>query len=291
MSKNKLLGAGAAVLATEAERPRRVPRAADSQRDPALPQQTDSELKADQADIQPKAGTLLPAAYEVSTLDGMDEAAQITALEDAYRSADNTEIRSFQLAKMRGSVQKGELLKLLLGRGAPEHRGLKVGDYAESLGIKRQYVYELIQSAEDIRALAPLIEATQTPLVAAQAAVLAPIYREDPDAAALVLEAAKETGKLSAASLKQAATDLGQRTILPDVSSAQTQQPRALPAAATAPRLDTLYKEFAPKAVARHVQENPAALLERVTHIEDEMNKLLRRVEAARRAAQKALNT
>ncbi|MGP3637914.1 hypothetical protein ACTU45_32090 [Streptomyces sp. 24-1644] len=107
------------------------------------------------------AESLLPAAYEESALDGLDQAGQIAALEDAFRSADNIEVRSFQLAKMRGSVQKAELLQLLIGRGAPEHCGLKVGDYAESLGIKRQYVYD--QAAKDIRVLAPLIEATQPP--------------------------------------------------------------------------------------------------------------------------------
>ncbi|MFE9633362.1 hypothetical protein [Streptomyces sp. NPDC006463] len=65
------------------------------------------------------------------------------ALEAAYWDADRTEVRSFQLAKMRASVLKGELLGLLLDRRAHEHRGLTVGDYAESLGVKRQYVYDL----------------------------------------------------------------------------------------------------------------------------------------------------
>ncbi|MGP3637913.1 hypothetical protein ACTU45_32085 [Streptomyces sp. 24-1644] len=69
--------------------------------------------------------------------------------------------------------------------------------------------------------------------------MLAPIYREDPDAAGLVLEAAKETGKLSAASMKQAAAGLGQHPTLPGISSTTAQQRPALPAAAAVPRLST----------------------------------------------------
>ncbi|MFC9825261.1 hypothetical protein ACFWG6_28860 [Streptomyces erythrochromogenes] len=285
MSKNKLLAQGVASLEAEAaQRVSRVPRAADANRDPALPHQ-----------IQPTealavASTLVPPPFETSTLDGMDEAKQVETLEAAYWDADRTEVRSFQLAKMRGSLLKGELLQLLLDRRAHEHRGLTVGDYAESLEIKRQYVYDLIGAAKDIRALAPLIEETSTPVVASQAAVLAPIYKADPEAAGLVLQGAKDSGKLSAASLTEAARELG---LLPP---ADTPAPKPAPRAPASPS-DTVgrlafadaYKVLAPKRIELLVQDNPAAVLDQAEAIEAEITKIQRRVEAAKKAAQKAI--
>lgn len=286
MSKNNLIAQGVAGLQAEtAQRVNRVPRAPDANRDPALPAQYQP------AEAPAVAPALVPSAFATSALDGMDQAAQVETLEAAYWDGDRAEVRSFQLAKMRGSVLKGELLHLLLERRAHEHRGLTVGDYAESLGIKRQYVYELIGSAQDIRTLSPLIEETSTPVVASQAAVLAPIYKADPEAAGLVLQAAKDTGKLSAASLTEAARDLG---LLPP---AQTPAPKpvppaSVPAAAGAGRLafDDVYKALAPKRVDQLVKEDPEAVMAHVDAIEVEIARVQRRVDAAKKAALKVLD-
>ncbi|MDT0432906.1 hypothetical protein [Streptomyces salyersiae] len=289
MTRNSLIAMGSAALEGESQRRGRVPRAADATRDPALPAppQTGTE-----ASTRPAAELLVPEAYATSSLlDGLDEAQQVEELETAYRSADSAELGAFQLAKMRGSVRKGELLSLLLERSAHERRGMTVGAYAESLGIKRQYVYELITAAQDIRSLAPLIEDTQTPLVAAQAAVLAPIYKNDPEAAGVVLQAAKDSGKLSAASLQAAARDLGLLSALP-----AQQQPQQLPSSVTLARssrrtLDEVYKALAPKAIERAIQQDPAAAMSQVVAIETEFERIRRRLDAAKKAAKKALPT
>ncbi|MGW7433968.1 hypothetical protein ACWGIN_31060 [Streptomyces sp. NPDC054861] len=149
MSRKNLVSQGLEGLkAGTAQRVSRIPRAADANRDPALPQQV-------QPVEAPAAPSLVPPSFEPSVLDGMDQTKQVETLEAAYWDADRAEIRSFQLAKMRGSVLKGELLQLLLDRHAHEHRGLTIGDYAETLGIKRQYVYDLIGAAQNIRLLSP----------------------------------------------------------------------------------------------------------------------------------------
>lgn len=285
MSKNLIAQGVAGLQAETAQRVNRVPRAADANRDPALPAQYQS------AEAPAVAVTLMPSAFATSTLDGMDEAKQVETLEAAFWDSDREEIRSFQVAKMRGSVLKGELLNLLLERRAHERRGLTVGDYAESLGIRRQYVYDLISSAQDIRTLGPLIEETSTPVVASQAAVLAPIYKADPEAAGLVLQAAKESGKLSAASLTEAAVELG---LLPRT---KTPAPKpAPPAPAPAPEavgrlaFEDVYRALAPKRVEELVQADPQAVMTRVDAIEVEIAKLQRRVDAAKKAATKALD-
>ncbi|MFD8147365.1 hypothetical protein [Streptomyces sp. NPDC059708] len=285
MSKKNLVAQGLASLKAEnAQRASRVPRAADANRDPALPTQYQP------AEAPAVAPTLVPPAFETSVLDGLDAAKQVETLEAAYWDADRAEVRSFQLAKMRGSVLKGELLQLLLDRKAYEHRGLTAGDYAESLGIKRQYIYELINASKDIRALAPLIEETSTPVVAAQAAVLAPLYKADPEAAGLVLQAAKDTGKLSAASLTEAARDLG---LLPRAVAAPARK-AALPAPASSADATArlafadAYKALAPKRIEQLLQEDPEAALKQVEAIEAEITKVQRRVDAAKAAARKA---
>ncbi|WP_331723285.1 hypothetical protein [Streptomyces sp. NBC_00105] len=285
MSKKNLVAQGLESLKTEtAQRVSRIPRAADANRDPALPQQFQP------AEVPATVTALVPPSFEKSALDGMDQAKQVETLEAAYWDADRAEVRSFQLAKMRGSVLKGELLDLLLDRRAHEHRGLTVGDYAESLGVKRQYVYDLIGAARDIRALAPLIEETATPVVASQAAVLAPIYRADPEAAGLVLQAAKDSGKLSAASLTAAARDLG---LLPGAVVPAPKPAPARPASLTdaAGRLAfaDAYKLLAPKRIEQLTQEDPAAVLKQAEAIEAEITKVQRRVEAAKKAARLAI--
>ncbi|MGW2207178.1 hypothetical protein [Streptomyces sp. NPDC001774] len=287
MSKRNLVAKGMESLKAEtAQRVSRIPRAADAGRDPALPQQ------AQPAQPPAAALSLLPASFDSSALDGMDQTQQIETLEAAYWDADRSEVRSFQLAKMQGSVLKGELLQLLLDRRAHEHRGLTVGDYAESLGIRRQYVYDLIGAARDIRLLAPLIEETSTPVVASQAAVLAPLYREDPEAAGLVLQAAKDTGKLSAASLTEAARGLGLLS-RPALESAPEPAPVHAPPARAAGRLAfaDAYKALAPKRVEQLVREDPGAVLEQAGAIEAEIVKVQRRVDAARKAAHRAMGT
>ncbi|WP_331723774.1 hypothetical protein OG592_44495 (plasmid) [Streptomyces avidinii] len=284
MSK-KLVAQGLEGLKAEtAQRVSRIPRAADADRDPALPQQFQP------ADTPAVVPALMPPTFETAALDGMDQGKQVETLEAAYWDADRAEVRSFQLAKMQGSVLKGELLQLLLDRRAHEHRGLTVGDYAETLGVKRQYVYDLIGAAKDIRALAPLIEETSTPVVASQAAVLAPLYKADPEAAGLVLQAAKDSGKLSAASLTEAARDLG---LLPPT---ETRAPKPTPPAPAsvadvAGRLAfaDAYKVLAPKRIEQLVQENPAAVLDQAEAIEAEIIKVQRRVDAAKKAARKAI--
>ncbi|MER5417248.1 hypothetical protein [Streptomyces virginiae] len=285
MSKKNLVAQGLEGLKAEtAQRVSRIPRAADANRDPALPQQFQP--------TEAPAIALVPVTFETSALDGMDQAQQVETLEAAYWDADRAEVRSFQLAKMRGSVLKGELLGLLLERRAHDHRGLTVGDYAESLGIKRQYVYDLIGAAEDIRVLAPLIEETTTPVVASQAAVLAPIYRADPEAAGLVLQAAKDSGKLSAASLTEAARDLG--LLAPATAPAPKPAPSVpLSPSDAASRLAfaDAYKAFAPKRIEELVLQDPGAVLEHAEAIEAEITKVQRRVNAARKAAQKALGS
>ncbi|MFE6788191.1 hypothetical protein ACFVFF_38720 [Streptomyces sp. NPDC057680] len=291
MSRNNLIAQGMENLKTEtAQRTSRIPRAADANRDPALPQQ--SQPAETPAPDPAPVPALMPPAFEASTLDGMDEAKQVETLESAYWDADRAEVRSFQLAKMRASVLKGELLQLLLDRRAHEHRGLTVGDYAETLGVKRQYVYDLIGAARNIRVLAPLIEETSTPVVASQAAVLAPLYEADPDAASLVLQAAKDTGKLSAASLTDAARDLA---LLP--RAAVEPAPKPTPPAPTSPTYAVnrlafadAYKALAPKRIEQLVQENPGTVLAQVEAIETEITKLQRRVDAAKKAARTAID-
>ncbi|MFC8013554.1 hypothetical protein [Streptomyces cinereoruber] len=285
MSKNSLINKGMESLATESARPRRVPRAADATTDPALPQQAQP---AEASDAAPgPAPTLVPAPFETSALDGMDQAKQVETLEAAYWDADRAEVASFQLAKMQGSVLKGDLLRLLLDRQAHEHHGMTVGDYAESLGIKRQYVYDLIRAAEDIRVLAPLIEETSTPIVAAQAAVLAPLYKTDPEAATLVLQAAKDTGKLSAASLTDAARDLG---LLPRAEVRPAPKPApARPVDAGRLAFADAYRTLAPKRVEKLVQEDADAVLSQAEAIEAEIIKVQRRVDAAKKAARKVI--
>ncbi|MGC0379792.1 hypothetical protein [Streptomyces sp. SAI-129] len=286
MSK-KLVAQGLKDLKAEAaQRVSRIPRAADADRDPALPQQ----VQPTEALAPAPAPALVPPSFEASTLDGMDQAKQIETLEAAYWDADRAEIRSFQLAKMRGSVLKGELLQLLLDRRAHEHRGVTVGDYAESLGIKRQYVYDLIGAARDIRALAPLIEETSTPVVASQAAVLAPLYKADPEAAGLVLQTAKDTGKLSAASLTEAARELGLLPPAVDPAPKPTPPTPAAPAdMASRLAFTDAYKVLAPKRIEQLVQEDPAAVLKQAEAIEAELTKVQRRVDAAKKAARKAI--
>ncbi|MEU5069115.1 hypothetical protein AB0G95_34310 [Streptomyces virginiae] len=287
MSKKNLVAQGLEGLKAEtAQRVSRIPRAADANRDPALPQQFQP------AEAPATATALVPPSFETSTLDGMDQAQQVETLEAAYWDADRAEVRSFQLAKMRGSVLKGELLGLLLERRAHDHRGLTVGDYAESLGIKRQYVYDLVGAAQDIRVLAPLIEETATPVVASQAAVLAPIYKADPEAAGLVLQAAKDTGKLSAASLTAAARDLG--LLPPEVAPAPKPAPgtpASLTQAAGRLAFADAYKLLAPKRIEQLTQEDPAAVLKQAEAIEAEITKVQRRVEAAKKAARLAIGS
>ncbi|MEU3670807.1 hypothetical protein [Streptomyces virginiae] len=289
MSKKNLVAQGLEGLKAEtAQRVSRVPRAADANRDPALPQQFQP------AEVPAVAPALVPPAFETAALDGMEQDKQVETLEAAYRDADWAEGHSFQIAKMRGSVRKGELLQLLLDRQAHEHRGLTVGDYAESLGVKRQYVYELIGAAQNIRVLAPLIEETSTPLVASQAAVLAPLYKADPEAAGLVLQAAKDSGKLSAASLTEAAQELG---LLPRAEVAPAPNPPLPPAPVSVSdatgrlAFADAYKVLAPKRIEQLVRKDPDAVLRQAEAIEAEITKVQRRVDAAKKAAQKAIGS
>ncbi|MEU3065031.1 hypothetical protein [Streptomyces subrutilus] len=289
-NSRRLLAQGMEALESEAQQERRVPRAADAGRDPALPA-LPPQFQPEPAEggaVAP-AAALVPPAFDASTLDGMDPGAQVETLEAAYWDADRSEIRSFQLAKMVGSVLKGELLELLLDRRAHEHRGLTVGDYADSLGIKRQYVYDLIGAARDIRVLAPLIEETATPLVAAQAAVLAPLYKADPATAGLVLQGARESGRLSAASLTQAAIDLG--LMSGSKAAPQKPAPTSTPASAGLLAFADAYRALAPKRVDAMVQEDPGAVLVQAEAIEAELLKVQRRVDAAKKAARQALKS
>ncbi|MCX5233437.1 hypothetical protein [Streptomyces sp. NBC_00233] len=125
----------------------------------------------------------------------------------------------------------------------------------------------------------------------AQAAVLAPLYEADPEAAGLVLQAAKDTGKLSAAPLTEAARDLG---LLP--RAAVEPAPKPTPPAPTSPTYAVnrlafadAYKVLAPKRIEQLVQEDPGTVLEQVDAIEAEITKVQRRVDAARKAARNAI--
>ncbi|MEV7417718.1 hypothetical protein [Streptomyces sp. NPDC089919] len=284
---NKLIAQGVQGLEAEtAQRATRVPRAADATRDPALPHPASEPIPA------AEPASLLPAEFDVAGIGGLDTLAQIERLEDAYRAADRAEGASFQLAKMRGSVAKGELIRLLLDRNANVERGMSVGAYAETLGIDRSYVYKLMDDAKNIRDLTQLIDETQTPIIASQAAFLAPLYRSDPEAAGLVLEGAKATGKLSLASLTSAAQDLG---LVPAAPEKRTPEPKPTPSKPTAEMAGQLsfadaYRALAPRRIEELVQEDPDQVLAQVKLIESELARVLRRVETAKKTARRAMS-
>ncbi|MCY0954126.1 hypothetical protein [Streptomyces sp. H27-S2] len=270
MSTKNLVAAGASRLA----------KAADSGVDPAVPTEHQPPAEARQ---------LVPSGFDASTLVGKTASEQFQALDAAYANAEGAEFASIAAAKMVGTIQRGTVLKALIEDDRFKAGGYtSIGEYAKKVGINRQYVYDLITDAENLLAIRPLIEAAGHPLVASHAAILRPVYdAKGPAEAQALLELAKESGKLTAASLTDAARELGFLPAIPGQSKPSASS--ALPVTNTLAYVGAVYKAVAPANVRALVERDPAQALQLMDEAAAEIRKIERRIHEGRKLAQQAL--
>ncbi|MFE3126309.1 hypothetical protein ACFXHD_23135 [Streptomyces hydrogenans] len=200
-----------------------------------------------------------PAPLDPDTVTGTPEE-QLATVTAAMRRAKATASTSAKAARARLTIELGAALDIAVDRSLYKAGGYpSVEAYAEAeIDLNRQYIYELIADSRRMREVmaAGLSEFSDSPPLASHAKVLAPLVAQDdgPVKAQKVLTAAKESGKVTAASLKAAAARLGYAAA--DLSAhAQRQEPfdnelaakanaKLAAAADAAERALALYDEF-----------------------------------------------
>ncbi|MEU5008483.1 hypothetical protein ACFWW5_21080 [Streptomyces albidoflavus] len=152
----------------------------------------------------------------------VDRKERLKAVEAALMQAEATRSKSVAWSKLRWTVETGVALRLLieedLYKEDPEFTSLET--YADNrLHLSRGHVYELVDDAARLLAIAPLSEISDKPFNASQAKVLAPLMEpvaelDSAEAgrtkAELVVADVAATGKKrTAAALRKAAEDRG----------------------------------------------------------------------------------
>ncbi|WP_344308192.1 hypothetical protein, partial [Streptomyces turgidiscabies] len=151
----------------------------------------------------------------------VDRKERLKAVEAALMAAEVTKSKSIAWSKLRWTVETGAALRVLieedLYKEDPEFTSLET--YADNrLHLSRGHVYELVDDASRLLAVAPLSEISDKPFNASQAKVLAPlmeVYAEDGveggrTKAELVVADVDSTGKKrTAAALRKAAEHRG----------------------------------------------------------------------------------
>lgn len=165
----------------------------------------------------PEADTAVPATdpFEAAPLRrdqliGSQEE-RLHIVETALRQAKLTEMESVRAARVRGRIEAGAALALLVEDDLYKAAGFASLDAyaADVLHMDRSAVYEYIKDSKRLALVAPLNSASERPLLPSQAKVLAPIVEKDGETKARqVLELAESTGKVTVASLTAAAKKL-----------------------------------------------------------------------------------
>ncbi|WLQ69396.1 hypothetical protein [Streptomyces glycanivorans] len=139
-------------------------------------------------------------------------AERLAVVEDALRRAQLTEMGSVRAARVRRRIEAGAALAILVGDEFHKEVGYaSLDEYAATvLHMDRTAVCEFIKDGKCLALVAPLVKATNRPLLPAQAKVLAPIVEtHGQDKARTVLERAEaDGGKVTVASLKAAAQEM-----------------------------------------------------------------------------------
>lgn len=169
-----------------------------------------------------------PRPYNANPIDPatlpVDRKERLKAVEAALMSAQRTMTKSVAWSKLRWTVETGVALGVLIGEDLykedPEFTSLET--YADNrLHLSRGHVYELIEDASRLLAVAPLSEISDKPFNPSQAKVLAPlmeVYSAEGGAngeigrtkAELVIADVDATGKKrTATALKKAAEARG----------------------------------------------------------------------------------
>lgn len=182
---------------------------------------------ADDDDEESYASDLVkPRPYNARVLDPadlpVDRKERLKAVEAALMEAEATRSKSVAWSKLRWTVETGVALRLLieedLYKEDPEFTSLET--YADNrLHLSRGHVYELVDDAARLLAVAPLSEISDKPFNASQAKVLAPLM--EPVAELGPAEAGKTKAELivgdveasgkkrTAAALRKAAAERG----------------------------------------------------------------------------------
>ncbi|MFF0487246.1 hypothetical protein [Streptomyces sp. NPDC004435] len=182
---------------------------------------------ADDEDEESYANDLVkPRPYNARPLDPaelpVDRKERLKAVEAALMEAEATRSKSVAWSKLRWTVETGVALRVLISEDLykedPEFTSLET--YADNrLHLSRGHVYELVDDAARLLAVAPLSEISDKPFNASQAKVLAPLM--EPVAALdsaevgktkaeLVVEDVEAAGKKrTAAALRKAAAERG----------------------------------------------------------------------------------
>lgn len=167
-----------------------------------------------------------PRPYNARPLDPaelpVDRKERLKAVEAALMEAEATRSKSVAWSKLRWTVETGVALRLLieedLYKEDPEFTSLKT--YADNrLHLSRGHIYELVDDAARLLAVAPLSEISDKPFNASQAKVLAPLMEPVAELdsagagktkAELVVEDVETSGKKrTAAALRKAAQERG----------------------------------------------------------------------------------
>ncbi|MEV7840572.1 hypothetical protein AB0O77_25605 [Streptomyces albidoflavus] len=195
---------------------------------------------ADDEDEESYANDLVkPRPYNARPLDPaelpVDRRERLKAVEAALMEAEATRSKSVAWSKLRWTVETGVALRLLieedLYKEDPEFTTLET--YADNrLHLSRGHVYELVDDAARLLAVAPLSEISDKPFNASQAKVLAPLMEpvaelDSAEAgktkAELIVEDVDASGKKrTAAALRKAAAERGFTvSVAPAVPSAR----------------------------------------------------------------------
>ena len=184
------------------------------------------------------ADLVRPRPYNATPIDPaslpVDRKERLKAVEAALMEAEATRSKSVAWSKLRWTVETGVALQLLieedLYKEDPEFTSLET--YADNrLHLSRGHVYELVEDAARLLAVAPLSEISDKPFNASQAKVLAPLMEPVVDLdsaetgktkAELVVEDVVASGKKrTAAALQRAAAARGFVIEVPAVPSAR----------------------------------------------------------------------
>ncbi|WP_103515014.1 hypothetical protein [Streptomyces sp. SM10] len=184
--------------------------------------------KRDAAEPDTSTVPVLPDPFEAVPLQ-RDQvtgtpAERLALVEDTLRRAKLTERESVRAARVRGRIEAGAALAILVEDELHKEAGYaSLDEYAATvLHMDHTAVYEFIKDRTRPALVAPLSKSTNRPLLPAQAKVLAPIVEtHGQDKARTVLERAEANGgKVTVASLEAAAQELELEVTTPKKSPA-----------------------------------------------------------------------
>lgn len=136
----------------------------------------------DEDDESYAADLVKPRPYNATPIDPaslpVDRKERLKAIEAALMEAEATRSKSVAWSKLRWTVETGVALRVLieedLYKEDPEFTSLETYAY-NRLHLSRGHVYELVDDAARLLAVAPLSEISDKPFNASQAKVLAPL--------------------------------------------------------------------------------------------------------------------